>query len=158
MSDVLEAQVAVVGAGPTGAAAALALRQRGIDDVVLLDSRDFPRDKTCGSGLSPHAIELLNELDVWQAIEPIAYPINGVKIVTRRGSETRISAGADRAAAICLRREFDHVLQQSAVDSGAHFIPFFNAKLGIIHDNAAGRYKSRLARRIASAESATSAS
>ena len=135
MPDAIEAQVAVVGAGPTGAAAAIALRQRGIDDVVLLDSRDFPRDKTCGGGLSPHAIELLNELDVWQAIEPIAYPINGVKIVTRRGSEARISAGNDRAAAICLRREFDHVLQQSAVHSGAHFVPFFNAKRGIVEEN-----------------------
>jgi flavin-dependent dehydrogenase len=59
MSAVLEAQVAVVGAGPTGAAAALALRQQGISDVVLLDSRDFPRDKICGSGLSPRAIEMI---------------------------------------------------------------------------------------------------
>jgi len=135
MSDALEAQVAVVGAGPTGAAAALALRQRGIEDVVLLDSRDFPRDKTCGSGLSPRAIEILNELEIWEAIEPIAYPINGLKLVTSRGNEARISAGDDRAAAICLRREFDYVLQQSAVRSGAHFVPFFNAKLGIIDDS-----------------------
>ena len=39
---------------------------------MLLDSRDFPRDKTCGSGLSPRAIEILNELEIWEAVEPIS--------------------------------------------------------------------------------------
>jgi len=58
------AAVAVVGAGPAGAAAALRLAQLGVRDVVLLDRADFPRDKTCGSGLSPRGIRTLRELGV----------------------------------------------------------------------------------------------
>ena len=55
-------QVVIVGAGPGGAAAALALAQRGLKDVLLLDRDPFPRDKTCGSGLSPNALKVLDGL------------------------------------------------------------------------------------------------
>ncbi|HEV8173352.1 MAG TPA: FAD-dependent oxidoreductase, partial [Actinoplanes sp.] len=39
--------VAVVGAGPAGSAAALAACRAGAR-VLLLDRADFPRDKPCG--------------------------------------------------------------------------------------------------------------
>jgi flavin-dependent dehydrogenase len=54
--------VIIVGAGPGGATAALSLAQRGVRDVLLLDRDRFPRDKTCGSGISPLAIRLADEL------------------------------------------------------------------------------------------------
>ena len=127
MVETLEAKVAIVGAGPTGSSAALELLRRGIDDVVLVDLRDFPRDKTCGSGLSPRAIRLLRELDVWDAIEPIAYPIDGIRLVSGRGNEVYSSAG-EVAARILLRREFDHVLLQTARARGASFVPGFAAR------------------------------
>ena len=50
--------VVVVGGGPAGAAAAIFLRQRG-HDVLLLDEARFPRDKVCGEGVSPEAWRLL---------------------------------------------------------------------------------------------------
>ncbi len=44
--------VAVVGAGPAGSAAALrVLRDSSLSRVLLLDSARFPRDKTCGDGV-----------------------------------------------------------------------------------------------------------
>jgi geranylgeranyl reductase family protein len=46
----LDADVIVVGGGPAGALAALALAQRGVD-VVVLDKKRFPRDKPCGGGI-----------------------------------------------------------------------------------------------------------
>ncbi|MBI3243874.1 MAG: FAD-dependent monooxygenase [Chloroflexi bacterium] len=46
--------IIVVGAGPGGAAAAQVLARRGLD-VLLLDKSNFPRDKTCGDGLTPRA-------------------------------------------------------------------------------------------------------
>ena len=50
----------VVGAGPAGAAAALgALRTRPGLRVLLLDRADFPRDKCCGDGIAPHALDVL---------------------------------------------------------------------------------------------------
>lgn len=47
--------VLVVGAGPAGSAAA-AWAARGGADVLLADAAVFPRDKTCGDGLTPRAI------------------------------------------------------------------------------------------------------
>ncbi len=53
--------VLVVGAGPAGSAAA-AWAARGGLDVVLADAAVFPRDKTCGDGLTPRAIGELERL------------------------------------------------------------------------------------------------
>jgi geranylgeranyl reductase family protein len=53
--------VLVVGAGPAGSAAAAWLARSGTD-VVLADAAVFPRDKTCGDGLTPRAIAELSRL------------------------------------------------------------------------------------------------
>jgi geranylgeranyl reductase family protein len=51
----------VVGAGPAGSAAA-AWAARSGRDVVLADAAVFPRDKTCGDGLTPRAMAELDLL------------------------------------------------------------------------------------------------
>jgi menaquinone-9 beta-reductase len=57
--------VAIVGAGPAGAAAALAvLAARPAARVVLLDRAAFPRDKTCGDGVAPQVLDVLARLGV----------------------------------------------------------------------------------------------
>ncbi|QIM19924.1 geranylgeranyl reductase family protein [Phycicoccus sp. HDW14] len=53
--------VLVVGAGPAGASAA-AWAARAGRDVVLADAATFPRDKTCGDGLTPRAVAELDRL------------------------------------------------------------------------------------------------
>ncbi|CCH86449.1 protein of unknown function [Modestobacter italicus] len=53
--------VLVVGAGPAGSAAA-AWAARAGTDVVLADAAVFPRDKTCGDGLTPRAMGELDQL------------------------------------------------------------------------------------------------
>ncbi len=60
------ADVLVVGAGPAGSAAA-AWAARGGAEVVLADAAVFPRDKTCGDGLTPRAVGELQRLglDDW---------------------------------------------------------------------------------------------
>jgi menaquinone-9 beta-reductase len=55
--------VLVVGAGPAGVAAALTARERGLR-TVLVDKASFPRDKTCGDGLTAQALRLLEHLGV----------------------------------------------------------------------------------------------
>src|SRR5205814_2295800 len=57
----VDADVAVVGAGPAGAAAALFAARRG-RRVIVLDKQDFPRDKACGEGLMPSGRPPLREL------------------------------------------------------------------------------------------------
>jgi geranylgeranyl reductase family protein len=56
-----ETDVLVVGAGPAGSAAAAWAARAGAD-VVLADAAVFPRDKTCGDGLTPRAIAELDHL------------------------------------------------------------------------------------------------
>src|SRR5687768_17287984 len=55
--------VAVVGAGPAGASAAVAAARAGAS-VLLLDRHDFPRDKACGDGIAPQALFELEKLGV----------------------------------------------------------------------------------------------
>lgn len=106
----------VVGAGPAGAAAAIALRRAQIA-VMLLDRDSFPRDKTCGSGLSPNAIALADRLGIGPELRKRAYPIANVKIVTPGGRSMVLASNA--AAVVLLRRDFDELLVRHAQSLGA---------------------------------------
>jgi geranylgeranyl reductase family protein len=53
-----DADVIVVGAGPSGSTAAYYLAQAGLD-VLLIEKSRFPRDKVCGDGLTPRAVKAL---------------------------------------------------------------------------------------------------
>jgi geranylgeranyl reductase family protein len=53
--------VLVVGAGPSGAAAAYWLATRG-RRVAVVERKHFPRDKTCGDGLTPRAVRQLHDI------------------------------------------------------------------------------------------------
>jgi geranylgeranyl reductase family protein len=71
------ADVAVVGGGPAGAAAAIRLARQG-RDVVLVDKAAFPRDKICGDGLTAGALRHLEGLGLdpaavrsWQPVEDV---------------------------------------------------------------------------------------
>ena len=53
--------VLVVGGGPAGAAAAYWLAERG-RRVLVVERKRFPREKTCGDGLTPRAVRQLHDL------------------------------------------------------------------------------------------------
>ncbi len=61
MSTPTRTDVLVVGAGPAGSAAATWAARAGLD-TLLADAAVFPRDKTCGDGLTPRAIGELQQL------------------------------------------------------------------------------------------------
>ena len=54
--------IVIIGAGPGGAAAALALRHGGLR-CLLIDKATFPRDKVCGDAIPGRAIKELGRLD-----------------------------------------------------------------------------------------------
>lgn len=58
-----DVDVAVVGAGPIGLAAAIEARLAGLTAVVI-EPRSFPIDKACGEGLMPGAVTALARLGV----------------------------------------------------------------------------------------------
>ena len=61
MSRPTPTDVLVVGAGPAGSATAAWAARAGLD-TLLVDAAVFPRDKTCGDGLTPRAIGELQRL------------------------------------------------------------------------------------------------
>ncbi len=51
----------IVGGGPAGAACAYWLAEAG-RRVLIVEKKRFPRDKTCGDGLTPRAVRQLNDM------------------------------------------------------------------------------------------------
>ena len=78
--------VLIVGAGPAGSAAAFHAANRGYD-VLLIDAATFPRDKTCGDGLTPRAMHELAALGVAHDITS-RYTSRGLKLHGFGGSVT----------------------------------------------------------------------
>jgi menaquinone-9 beta-reductase len=108
--------VIIVGGGPGGAAAAVHLAQLGVKNVLLLDRDPFPRDKTCGSGLSPNALKTIAKLGIDAEVKKLAYPINSVRVVTPGHKEMVLASNA--AALVLLRRYFDNLLIERAQKLG----------------------------------------
>ncbi|HHT32847.1 MAG TPA: geranylgeranyl reductase family protein [Corynebacterium sp.] len=116
------ADVVVVGAGPTGAAAAAHAASRGLD-VLLLDAQTFPRDKTCGDGLTPRAIAELERLGLADPV--LARTRNrGLKLHGFGGSITAPwPKGSFPAAGSAVPRTvFDAMVADHAVACGATFL------------------------------------
>ncbi|MDO5671209.1 MAG: geranylgeranyl reductase family protein [Corynebacterium sp.] len=111
--------VLVVGAGPAGAAAAIHAADAGME-VLLIDAAVFPRDKTCGDGLTPRAIHSLSRLGLAEEITG-SYHNLGLKLRGFGGSVTAPwpDGHYGKLGSAMARREFDHLLVRTAVERGA---------------------------------------
>lgn len=111
--------VVIVGAGPAGAAAALAaLRACPDASVLLLDAAEFPRDKVCGDGVAPQALDVLATLGVdLDALVAGTEPITSLDLVSPSG--IRASGTFARPARVIRRKAFDERLVRAALAAGA---------------------------------------
>lgn len=66
--DVYDIDVLVVGAGPGGSAAGYWLARSGVS-VLMVERKVFPRDKTCGDGLTPRAVKQLTDMGMLSRLE-----------------------------------------------------------------------------------------
>ncbi len=106
----------MIGGGPAGLAAAIALRLRGLD-VTVVEALLPPIDKACGEGLMPDSRAELSRLGVELGA---GREFNGIHFANRnRGQEDLVTAEFQGRAGIGVRRlELHRRLVQRAEESG----------------------------------------
>jgi geranylgeranyl reductase family protein len=110
----LACDVLIVGAGPSGIAAALTLRANNFD-VIVIDKAFFPRDKCCGDGLTTGALRILDELGFDPQTVPNWTVCSDVWLRSPSGTEMQFALPTKgQFAAIAPRIELDHALVQLA--------------------------------------------
>jgi menaquinone-9 beta-reductase len=110
----------IVGAGPGGSATAHFLSRRGLD-VLLLDRSDFPRDKTCGDGLTPRALRVLDEMGILPEVARHGCSVGGYEVVAPNGRATSAKITAEHGALVVPRLTLDDIILRRAIASGARF-------------------------------------
>ncbi len=115
--------VVVVGAGPAGSSAAFWLAKAGVD-VTLVEKKSFPREKTCGDGLTPRAIYELQLMGYNFDFErPGLHRVTGLR--SYGGPELKLEmqwpdhSKFPNWGAIVRRRDLDHDVVKLAVTAGA---------------------------------------
>ncbi|WP_032365249.1 geranylgeranyl reductase family protein [Rhodococcoides fascians] len=111
--------VLVVGAGPAGSSAA-AWAARSGRDVVLADAAVFPRDKTCGDGLTPRAVAELDRLGLGEWVRGTARN-RGLRL-SGFGQELELewpSRSFPAVGSAVPRTELDDRIRRAAVEAGA---------------------------------------
>ena len=116
----LTTQAVVIGAGPTGLTAALALCACGVE--VALTAPPYDRalveaDRRT-TALLPGSIELLKNLGVWEACERHAAPLEGVRLVDDRGGLLRAPEVLFKAQEVGRTSFGVNTLEQSAMRRG----------------------------------------
>jgi len=112
------ADVLVVGAGPAGVGTALQARARGLD-VVIVDKASFPRDKTCGDGLTTGALRLLERLGVDVPALDTCMTVNETVLVSPSGRQVSLPLPDDGVhSAVIPRVDLDTALVARARDAG----------------------------------------
>jgi geranylgeranyl reductase family protein len=113
----------VVGAGPAGCAAAIALADAG-REVVLADKAQFPRDKCCGDGLTTGALRLLDDLGFDPRRVPSWTVCDQAWLRSPSGREVRLDLPGDdgQFAAIAPRQELDAALVDLARSRGVRVL------------------------------------
>lgn len=110
-------QVVVVGAGPAGAALAWRLAASGIR-ALLVDRHAFPREKVCGSCLSPRAVSELQSLGR-TALPAASLALTSVRLA-HRGRSVSLAVSGGR---VISRRALDAHLIRGAAAAGCEWLP-----------------------------------
>lgn len=120
-----EFDVAIVGGGPSGAAAAHYLATKG-HSVLVCEKKSFPREKTCGDGLTPRAVKQLDamglgsEMKAWESVRGLRIHAAGRSmelpwpeldewcnyglVKPRKDLDTLVLANAEKAGAKVLQK------------------------------------------------------
>lgn len=118
----MEHDVIVVGAGPGGSAAAYFLARSGAK-VAVLEKKKFPRPKTCGDGLTPRSIKILDELGLGSKLESYQ-KVKGLRVL---GAGKTLDLdwpaldGFPRYGLVRPRKDLDNDIATAAMEAGAQY-------------------------------------
>ncbi|MCW5848602.1 MAG: geranylgeranyl reductase family protein [Anaerolineae bacterium] len=116
--------VIIIGAGPGGSATGHYLAQGGLR-VLLLDKATFPRDKTCGDGLTPRALRVLDDMGLLDGLQTQGQRLDRLEVFAPWGHS--VAAQLPRVGAwhvyslVVPRLVLDDTIRQRALASGAAF-------------------------------------
>ena len=112
--------VIVVGGGPSGASCAYWLAEAG-HDVLLVEKKHFPREKTCGDGLTPRSVKQLEDMGLGEQLSE-HHRFDGLRsIAFGKTLELAWPKHPDFPSYgyVVTRKDLDHMVAERAVKSGA---------------------------------------
>lgn len=111
----------VVGAGPAGTSAAFELGRAG-HRVLIIDKEKFPRDKTCGDGLTYKCREPMQRMGVWDKfLDAVEFRADGYTLVLTDLVEMMFRSPDENPLAsvyVLPRRRLDQILLENATSQG----------------------------------------
>jgi geranylgeranyl reductase family protein len=118
--DATATDVLIVGGGPAGAAAAYWLALAG-HRVSIVEKRHFPREKTCGDGLTPRAVKQLDDMGLTEPLSKY-HRFSGLR-ATAMGKELELEWPEHpiypRHGYVVRRNALDEMVARNAVAAGA---------------------------------------
>ena len=159
--------VLVVGGGPSGASTSYWLARAG-HRVTCVERKTFPRDKTCGDGLTPRAVKQLNDMGLADALLPY-HRYTGLRAVAHGITlELEWPAHPDFPSYgyVVKRRHLDQIVFEHAAEAGAECLtgteavaPITEGGLvvgAVVKDKATGETREIRARYVVIADGANS--
>ena len=133
--QVLRTEVLVVGGGPAGAAAGFWLARLG-HDVIVIERKKFPREKTCGDGLTPRAVKELGDMGLGDQLSQF-HRYEGLR-ATAHGKALELKWPTHpiypQHGYVVRRRELDMMVARNAQDAGAKLLEEHEAIAPIIEN------------------------
>jgi len=163
----LTTEVLIIGGGPAGAATGYWLAKQG-HDVTIVERKTFPREKTCGDGLTPRAVHQLEEMGLGKALEPF-HRYSGLR-ATGMGRALELEWPKHPIypshGYVVRRRELDQIVADNAATAGARLLQGHDAlqpvidrgfvRGAIVQDKASGTSREIRARYVVVADGANS--